>query len=281
MTTVSSQWKNWVLQCLLTRVPIEEVATTLSQNGFVPHTIRQLLGANLPPALPLGNDTPFFTRLANSFESHNGSCSNNANPSGNKTSSHDALLSDPSQLSLYAVEHFLSEQECDDIIALTRGKLTPSSLAGAASSENIRTSSTCELAQLNSRVVQCVERRIVDRLQLGVGEQEVIQAQHYQVGEYYKPHYDFFPPGTPQYLSHCASRGQRTWTCMIYLNEDCEGGHTRFTKLGISVKPQKGKALFWNNLLPTGEPNLNSIHYAEPVTRGNKTVITKWFRSKN
>lgn len=264
MSYMPNQWKEWVLKCLLSGTPTVTIADTLVENGFAPDEIRNVLGTNLPGSYTFSNDTAFYQQLANSAITRN---------------SNARALAKPDDIQLYAVENFLSANECDAIISLTKDKLSPSKLAGASSADNIRTSTTCELAFLDNELVTSVNQRIVSALKLGVGESEVIQAQHYNEGEYYKPHYDFFPPGTPQYKEHCLQRGQRTWTCMIYLNDECEGGHTRFTKINVAVKPHKGMALFWNNLRPNGEPNTNSIHYAEPVTGGNKTVITKWFRS--
>ena len=266
MSNVALEWKSWVVKCLLSGQNTVSIAQTLYENGFVPSVIRTLLGSNLPPNIAFSHESEFYRALANAAIINN--------PNAEK------LVSDD-RIQLYAIDGFLTKEECEGVIQLSKDKLAPSKLAGAASSDNIRTSSTCELAFLNNPLVEAINTKIVNALQLGVGEKEVIQAQHYNVGEYYKPHYDFFPPGTPQYKAHCAARGQRSWTCTIYLNEDCDGGHTRFTKLKLAIKPKIGKALFWNNLLYDGQPNLNSIHFAEPVTDGNKTVITKWFRTKN
>ena len=266
MSYMPQQWKQWVLKCLLGGTPITTIADTLVENGFAPDDIRNALGSNLPRHYTFANDTAFYQQLANSAITRN---------------SNARALAKSDDIQLYAVEDFLSANECNAIISLTKDKLSPSKLAGASSADNIRTSTTCELAFLDNELVTNINQRIVSALKLGVGESEVIQAQHYNAGEYYKPHYDFFPPGSPQFKEHCSHRGQRTWTCMIYLNDNCEGGHTRFTKLDIAVKPQQGMALFWNNLCTNGEPNINSIHYAEPVTSGNKTVITKWFRTRS
>lgn len=266
MSYMPPVWKQWVVKCLLSGTAVPTIVTTLVENGFSPATIKKVLGANLPADYLFSPSSSFYEKLAKSAITR----LEKAKP-----------VADANNIQLYAYDNFLSSQECDELVTLTKDKLAPSKLAGAPSADDIRTSTTCELAFLNNGLVKAVDSRIVSTLGLGVGEGEVIQAQHYNVGEYYKPHYDFFPPGSPQYKAHCQSRGQRTWTCMIYLNDECEGGHTRFTKLNIAISPKKGKALFWNNLLPSGDPNLNSIHFAEPVTRGHKTVITKWFRTKN
>jgi prolyl 4-hydroxylase len=57
-----------------------------------------------------------------------------------------------------------------------------------------------------------------------------------------------------------------------------EGGATRFTKVDYAVEPKIGMALIWNNLNADGSPNPQTMHAGEPVTRGHKIVITKWFR---
>eukprot|EP01129_Flabellula_baltica_P011925 TRINITY_DN5308_c0_g1_i2.p1 TRINITY_DN5308_c0_g1~~TRINITY_DN5308_c0_g1_i2.p1 ORF type:complete len:270 (+),score=56.72 TRINITY_DN5308_c0_g1_i2:668-1477(+) len=72
--------------------------------------------------------------------------------------------------------------------------------------------------------------------------------------------------------------GQRTWTFMIYLNDVEEGGETEFTEIGEVFTPQKGRAVIWNSLLPDGTPNYHSMHKGSPVIKGEKAIITKWFR---
>ncbi|MEW9799582.1 prolyl hydroxylase family protein [Alteromonas sp. CYL-A6] len=268
MESVNSKWKNWVIQSLLRGQPPAAIARTLDDNGFCPEVIQRLLGSNLPqsftfrcpPSRYQALTTPAFLR--------------------NKRTDVTALC-DTSRLQLYAIDGFLSTDECEGIMALSRQKLKPSEVAGAQSADGIRTSTTCDLAFLSDQRVAALEQKIVDTLGLGVGENEVIQAQHYAPGQFYKAHYDFFPPGTDQFKADCIRRGQRTWTCMIYLNDNFADGHTTFTRMKLSVKPKQGTALIWNNLLATGEPNLNSIHFAEPVSDGSKMVVTKWFRDKN
>ena len=49
--------------------------------------------------------------------------------------------------------------------------------------------------------------------------------------------------------------GQRTLTCMIYLNDVESGGETEFTKLGLIIKPKKGTIVIWNNLNEDGTGN--------------------------
>jgi prolyl 4-hydroxylase len=108
---------------------------------------------------------------------------------------------------------------------------------------------------------------------------EGIQAQRYEVGQEFKPHHDWFPPGSVLYQRLAGLRGNRTWTFMVYLNEEMEGGATRFTEIGYAARPRTGMALLWNHLYPDGTPNPDTKHCGEPVTAGHKLIITKWFRA--
>jgi prolyl 4-hydroxylase len=112
-----------------------------------------------------------------------------------------------------------------------------------------------------------------------VGYSEGIQAQRYDVGQQFKPHWDYFEPGTKEYLRFAGTRGNRTWTFMVYLNEGMEGGGTRFTELGHTFQPKTGLAVLWNNLKSDGTPNTFTKHSGEPVLSGHKIIITKWFRA--
>ena len=58
----------------------------------------------------------------------------------------------------------------------------------------------------------------------------------------FKPHWDYFEPGTREFLRFCGTRGNRTWSFMVYLNEGMEGGGTRFTELDHTFKPTLGMA---------------------------------------
>ena len=93
-----------------------------------------------------------------------------------------------------------------------------------------------------------------------------------------KPHWDYYEPGTNLFERYAGVRGNRTWTFMVYLNDEMVGGATRFTRLGLAFKPKLGMALFWNNLKPDGSPNPATMHCGEPVISGVKVIITKWFR---
>ncbi|WP_160151517.1 2OG-Fe(II) oxygenase [Microbulbifer sp. ALW1] len=185
------------------------------------------------------------------------------------------------RLQLFLWENFLTADECRQIIDLVRPHLRPSTTTNAMDQyRDFRTSCTCDLGLMESPLAQELDRRICHSLGINPAYSESIQAQWYRQGQQFKPHTDYFEPGSEEYQRFASERGQRTWTFMIYLNDDCDGGETRFTRLQKSFVPQAGCALIWNSLNTDGSPNPDSIHWGMPVVRGEKVIITKWFRAR-
>ena len=59
--------------------------------------------------------------------------------------------------------------------------------------------------------------------------------------------------------------------CVAFqINKVPSGGRTVFPRIGVSVKPIAGSAIFWYNLHDTGEPDRLTLHGACPVLYGTK-----------
>ena len=185
---------------------------------------------------------------------------------------------DTDKVQLYTLVDFLSASECARLVTLCSHHLRPSTLAYASNDSAFRTSTTADLCHLKSPVALGIDDKICRTLGVRAEYSEGIQAQRYDVGQQFKAHCDWFEPGTHAYQKFAGVRGNRTWTFMVYLNDGMEGGATRFTKLDLAIQPRAGMALLWNNLNADGTPNRDTEHSGEPVTRGHKTIITKWFR---
>lgn len=105
---------------------------------------------------------------------------------------------------------------------------------------------------------------------------ESLQVVHYNVGQKYDAHHDFASTG---------ARGSRYITLLLYLNDQAGpngGGETAFPKgrvekgRGFKVKPKKGQAVLFYNLLPDGNADDLSLHAALPVNKGEKWLANFW-----
>lgn len=189
---------------------------------------------------------------------------------------------DSDKVNMYVLDDFLSNQECSEVISRIQKACRPSTITTPDldfSDNEFRTSQTCDLSHNADEFIKDLDRRISDYIGYEKQRSEGIQGQLYHVGNQFKSHTDFFEPNTQEFTQFAGEMGQRTWTFMIYLNDVPEGGQTAFTKLGLIFTPKKGQALMWNSLHHDGEVNRNTEHWAKPIIKGEKYVITKWFRT--
>ena len=183
---------------------------------------------------------------------------------------------------IYKKENFLTELECDQLILMISRDLRPSTVADDGDNclvNDYRTSKTSDLNYFKDPFYLNIDKKISNLMNLEPFFGETMQAQKYEVGEYYKEHYDFFSPFNHEFKTYCEWMGQRTWTTMIYLNDVEEGGETYFKYLNLKIKPKKGLLIAWNNLYINGFPNYKTMHEALPPKKESKYIITKWWRS--
>lgn len=196
------------------------------------------------------------------------------------------LAADPSayrlpteRAEIFAFGEFLSAPECERMMALVDATAQPSAVFDEGQYSNARTSYSGDVDRTDS-FVRMIERRIDDLLGLDPTFGESVQGQRYAPGQEFKEHCDWFHTRASYWPTEAKRGGQRAWTAMAYLNDVEEGGVTHFTRIGVRVAPQRGALLVWNNALPDGSPNWDTMHAAEPVVRGTKYVITKWYRTR-
>ena len=178
---------------------------------------------------------------------------------------------------LYLFRDFLGEQECLQLIRLIDSQIAPSALFNDGGGAGIRTSSTHYFAA-NQHDAAALSHRIDALLGLDRSHGETLQGQRYLPGEEYRHHCDFFRTDREHWQRERLRGGQRTWTAMLYLNAVEAGGVTDFPRLGLSIQPETGMLVVWNNLTPRGKPNRAMIHAGKPVGCGRKYVITQWYR---
>lgn len=176
------------------------------------------------------------------------------------------------------IDNFLSDEQCDIIVDLINNDNYPSTVVGGENgyTKSIeRTSFTSTLCDCNTNVYD-IKQKISDTLKVSVNQIETLQGQLYNPGQYFRPHYDYFQGEDG--ANHIGSLGNRIWTCMIYLNDDLEGGETRFPNLDLEFKPKKGMAVLWQNINKKGEFETDSLHEGCDVINGSKYIVTAWIR---
>ncbi|GMY13538.1 probable prolyl 4-hydroxylase 7 [Fagus crenata] len=193
---------------------------------------------------------------------------------------------------------FMSDEECDHLIQLARDKLEKSMVADNESGKSImsevRTSSGMFLQKSQDEVVADIEARISAWTFLPVENGENIQILHYEHGEKYESHFDFFHDKANQELG-----GHRIATVLMYLSDVEKGGETIFpnsesritqpkdndlsdcAKNGYAVKPRKGDALLFFSLHPDATTDARSLHGSCPVIEGEKWSATKWIHVRS
>lgn len=192
---------------------------------------------------------------------------------------------------------FLSEKECEHLINLARDKLEVSMVAdnesGKSTKSEVRTSSGMFLNRGQDEVVKTIEARIAAWTLLPEENGESMQILHYEHGQKYEPHFDYFHDKANLELG-----GHRVATVLMYLSYVEKGGETVFpnseakvtqlkdetwsdcAKNGYAVKPKKGDALLFFSLHPDATIDPMSLHGSCPVIEGEKWSATQWIHVK-
>jgi len=179
---------------------------------------------------------------------------------------------------IYAVADFLSASDCQRLMAVIDEVAIPSPTYNN-NTDGGRTSYTGDVDPRDP-FIRMLQRRIDDLMGMEPALGETLQGQRYTVGQEFKHHYDYFVAKHEYWDDERKRGGQRSWTAMGYLNPVDEGGATDFPRVNLSIPPQAGVLLMWNNMLPDGRPNPRTIHAGAPVVRGVKYVLTKWYRAR-
>lgn len=175
----------------------------------------------------------------------------------------------------------LTSDECDAIrdfssgLCLTQSTVTSNDENGnpVRSVGEYRTNHNLRLSYDASDLIGEVYRRVSSIVSLPVENIEM-EVNKYHVGEYFLPHYDFLPP---EWIE--GTGGQRLYSCVIYLNDDFEGGQTNFPNISHIVQPVKGNAIVWRNCYEDSTISDHlSLHESVSVTSGEKWALILWIR---
>jgi prolyl 4-hydroxylase len=181
---------------------------------------------------------------------------------------------------------FIRAEVCDALVSLAEGRLERATVYDPNSRSNIvdvHRSNT--LAGFGLDAIEFLHVLLQARMASAIGMPlthfEAPTELHYAPGEQIANHYDFVDPrSTQDYAGEIARNGQRVITFIVYLNADYTGGETSFARLGIVHKGSKGEGIYFVNALPDMSPDMRMIHAGEPITSGEKWIVTQFIRSR-
>jgi prolyl 4-hydroxylase len=171
------------------------------------------------------------------------------------------------------VRGFLSQAECDYLIARSERHLRPSFITDPATRRPIphptRTSFGMSFGPtLEDLAVHHINLRVAAASGTDVRSGEPLHVLRYAVGQEYRPHLDTLP----------GVENQRTCTVLLYLNEDYQGGETVFEWLDLRIRGERGDALIFSTLDRDGRPDVSARHAGLPISGGTKWLATRWIR---
>nr|XP_033469148.1 prolyl 4-hydroxylase subunit alpha-1b isoform X3 [Epinephelus lanceolatus] len=152
-------------------------------------------------------------------------------------------------------------------------------LTGKLTTAQYRVSKSAWLTGYEDPMIDKINQRIEDLTGLEMDTAEELQVANYGVGGQYEPHFDFGRKDEPDAFKELGT-GNRIATWLFYMTDVAAGGATVFPDVGAAVWPQKGSAVFWYNLFPSGEGDYSTRHAACPVLVGNKWVSNKWIHER-
>ena len=162
----------------------------------------------------------------------------------------------------------LSDEECQALIKDAAARLQRSKLANKEVSQ-IRTSSGMFFEENESPLIHIIEKRVAKLMHLPLENAEGLQVLHYEPGQEFKAHFDYFGP------NHPSSSNNRISTLVMYLNDVEEGGATTFPNLNLSNTPAKGSAVYFEYFYNDPKINELTLHSGDPVISEEKWIDTK------
>ena len=174
------------------------------------------------------------------------------------------------------LDGFLTAEECTTLIdmAKTQG-MFPSPVYSDSGLSDDRSSESCYFSNdYDDPLIQKIFARYAKLLNCPVSRLEEIGVVLYPKGGIYDYHFDtdeemLTEPG-----------GSRLSTCVVYLNNVEKGGATKIFTSGVSVIPNPGSMLYFENV-HKGVDEKTSLHSGETILKGEKWILTMWERERN
>jgi len=185
---------------------------------------------------------------------------------------------------LAVLANVFSGEECEELIALARPHLRPSTVVDPRTGKDViaehRNSFGMFFRLRENAFLARLDRRVSEIMNLDLENGEGFQVLHYPTGAASSPHFDFLQASNAANQASIARSGQRVASLVVYLNDVESGGETVFPKAGWAVSPQRGNAVHFEYCNRLGQVDPDSLHGGNPVLQGEKWVATKWMRER-
>eukprot|EP01059_Diplonema_ambulator_P009679 TRINITY_DN19629_c0_g1_i1.p1 TRINITY_DN19629_c0_g1~~TRINITY_DN19629_c0_g1_i1.p1 ORF type:complete len:517 (+),score=165.31 TRINITY_DN19629_c0_g1_i1:70-1551(+) len=210
------------------------------------------------------------------------------------------------QPKIYYFPRFLSDEEADNIMdeaknRLERSGVVPIKGKNATGTDDVRTSSGCWLDN-SHKSVETVRRRMLAVTGFRTDQTEKLQVLRYQLGQKYNSHLDYYQPHGARNEEEAREMWRLKWnnnwnraaTFFLYLSTTEEGGETTLPRAnggpqpasmtdctkGIRVRPVKGAAVLFYDMMPDKTQDPYSLHGGCPVIKGEKWAAPQWLHIK-
>lgn len=184
---------------------------------------------------------------------------------------------------IQALPALLPSAVCNWLIERARPRLAAAQVydpdTGGPRSASARTNREAQFTLADTDLVLLLARTRIAAAAVAGVQLEDSNVLHYIPGQQFSPHYDFLDPAQPGYADDIRRNGQRVATCLIYLNDDYDGGETEFPSLSLRHRGSCGDGLMFANVDAAGRPDRRSLHAGLTPQRGEKWLLSQFLRA--
>lgn len=180
----------------------------------------------------------------------------------------------------------ITPEECQHMIDISiprmKQSLVSSSSTGVISSG--RTSMNTWIPHNHDTITKQIGEKIAKEVGMPLENAESFQVIYYDKDGEYRNHYDSWVHDGSEKTMRCMRfGGARMKTALCYLNNVESGGGTKMTKMNISIPPEKGKLLIFDNTISMEDHTRHPLseHAGMPVIQGEKYAFNLWFKECN
>ncbi|HVM22841.1 MAG TPA: 2OG-Fe(II) oxygenase [Sphingomicrobium sp.] len=172
------------------------------------------------------------------------------------------------------VDGLITQEECSFLIELVQPRMQRATIFHEGEQrfieDPIRRSDKAAFSIVSEwPFVRAINRRIAAATATAVECGEPLQILRYGPTQEYQPHFDAI----------AGMDNPRVLTALTWLNEDYEGGETRFDRLGLSERGRTGDLMLFANTHADGSPDERTLHSGAPVVAGAKYMASRWIRA--